>query len=308
MLSVATACATLALLAAGALVTSTGSGLAVPDWPLSFGSLLPPMVGAVLYEHGHRLLGFVVGLLTVTLAASIFLSGAARGLKLLAAAALLTVVLQGVLGGITVLYELPLAVSVAHACVGQVFFVLTVTIAVATGRGWTEPRLRGSGSDPRGLAALAAVSAAAVFVQLVLGAVVRHTGAGLAIPDFPLAFGRLLPPLGAPEIAIHFAHRVGAVALGAVLGGTVVWALRYHAGEPQLLRPALLAAGLFVAQVFIGGTIIWTHAAVAATTAHLVVGALLLATSVALAVRAAGEARLGAGSRAGLGGSREAAR
>src|SRR6185503_17377010 len=166
---------------------------------------------------------------------------AVRALGLLA---LLAVVLQGVLGGVTVLYKLPLAVSVTHACLAQVFFCLTVMLAVLTGTGWSAPRARHA---PASLPVLTGVTTALVFVQLVLGALMRHMGAGLAIPDFPLAFGRIVPPLVTPYITVHFAHRVGALAVTLAVASTVTLALRDGGG--WLRRPALLAAALVVTQI-----------------------------------------------------------
>src|SRR6266704_6334687 len=140
--AVVCACATAVLLVAGGLVTSTGSGLAVPDWPLSFGQVFPPMAGGVLFEHGHRLAATAVGCLTVVLALWTVVGDARPSVRALGLLALLAVVLQGLLGGITVLYKLPLAVSVTHACLAQTFFCLTVTLALVTSPAWSAPRPR----------------------------------------------------------------------------------------------------------------------------------------------------------------------
>src|SRR5206468_1195504 len=144
-------------------------GLAVPDWPLSFGMLLPPMRGGILFEHGHRLAAALVGCLTMVLALWTVVGEPRPGVRALGLTALLAVILQGVLGGVTVLYKLPLAVSVTHACLAQAFFCLTVTLALVTGAGWTAARPR---DVTPGLARLAAVAAGLVLVQLALGALV----------------------------------------------------------------------------------------------------------------------------------------
>jgi len=280
--AVLTAGATFVLLFIGGLVTSTGSGLAVPDWPLSFGMVFPPMVGGVLFEHGHRLAASAVGVLTVALALWTVVGDQRPAVRALGLLALLAVVLQGVLGGVTVLYKLPLAVSVTHACLAQVFFCLTVTLAVLTGTGWSAPRVRHA---PASLPVLAGVTTALVFGQLVLGALMRHMGAGLAIPDFPLAFGRLVPPLVTPHIAVHFAHRMGALVVAVAVATSVAAALR-GGRDPWLRRPALLAAGLVVLQVTLGALTIWSRRAVLPTTLHLTVGAALLATCLVLTLRA----------------------
>ena len=281
-LAVLTAAATFLLLFVGGLVTSTGSGLAVPDWPLSFGRFFPPMVGGVLFEHGHRLAATLVGGLTLVLALSIVVREPRPSVRALGLLALVAVVLQGVLGGVTVLYKLPLAVSVAHACLGQVFFCLTVVLAVLTGTRWQAPAPAAASALP----AIAATTTALIFGQLLLGALVRHMGAGLAIPDFPLAFGRLVPPLVSPYITVHFAHRVGALAVAVSVVTTAAVAGRCHRGDDRLWRPALLAIALLGLQITLGGVTVWSRRAVLATTTHLVVGAALLATSLTLTLRA----------------------
>lgn len=283
--AVLTATATWVLLFLGGLVTSTGSGLAVPDWPLSFGQLMPPMVGGVLYEHGHRLAASAVGLLTLVLAVWTVARDGRPGVRTLAVVMLAAVILQGVLGGVTVLYQLPLAVSATHACLAQVFFCLTVTMAVVTGPGWGAARAPAV-EVGHGLPLLAAVTTGAVFVQLVLGALTRHMGAGLAIPDFPLAFGRLVPPFETSLIAIHYAHRVGAVVVSVLVLTIASTVVRRHRDDPRLARLAALAVGLLVVQIALGASIVWTRRAVVPTTTHLVVGAALLATCLVATLRA----------------------
>ncbi len=279
--AVATAGATFVLLFLGGLVTSTGSGLAVPDWPLSYGQVFPPMVGGVLFEHGHRLAATAVGCLTIVLALWTVVGDERAAVRALGLLALLAVVLQGILGGVTVLYQLPLAVSVTHACLAQTFFCLTVTLALVTSPAWSAPRPRRS---PVALGVLAGLTTGAVFGQLVLGALMRHMHAGLAIPDFPLAFGRLVPPLVTPSIAVHFAHRVGALVVAVAVSTTAAHMFR-HTDDPWIRRPALLAVGLVILQVTLGALTIWSRRAVPVTTTHLVVGAALLATCLVLTLR-----------------------
>ena len=275
-LALACALATIVLLAAGGLVTSTGSGLAVPDWPLSFGTLFPPMAGGVLYEHGHRLVAAAVGLLTLLLAAWFLVTEPRPGVRRLA------------LGGLTVLLRLPASVSVAHACLAQGFFCVAVTLALATSRGFVAvaPRpLASDGAVP--LFIVAATATGLVYAQLILGAVMRHTGAGLAIPDLPLAFGRLVPPLLSFEIAVHFAHRVGAVVVLGAVGWMAARALPARRDHPELARPAVLAIILVAVQILLGGITVASRLAVLPATAHVVVGALLLAACLVTALRAA---------------------
>lgn len=282
----AVAGATLMLIFVGGLVTSTGSGLAVPDWPLSFGQLFPRMVGGVLYEHGHRLVAGTVGLATLVLTIAVWLIDRRRSLRVVALAAIGAVVAQGVLGGLTVLLLLPPAVSVAHACLAQAFLCLTVTLAAMTSPAWNDSRRLTDDGAPS-LALLTRVTAAAVYAQLILGAVMRHTGAGLAIPDFPLAFGGIVPPFDRPGVAIHFAHRLGAVVVLAFVVGTALTIRARYRHEGHLHRPALLACALVVLQITLGAVTVWSGKAVLPTTAHVAVGAALLATTFLLALRTA---------------------
>ena len=284
-LAVALMVATLLLIAIGASVTSTGSGLAVPDWPLSFGQVFPPMVGGVLYEHSHRMAAAVVGMLTVTLMVVMTRWEPRAWVQWLSRTAVLAVVLQGLLGGITVLWLLPTAISVSHACLAQAFLCLTVTLAVCTGPSWRLRWANREEASQPGLVVLAGLTTGMIYVQLILGALMRHTGAGLAIPDFPLAFGRLVPPFEAPGVFIHFLHRVGAVAVTLCIAWTVTRVIREHAGERQLLRPALTLSGLLLVQLTLGALTIWTGRAVLPVTAHVAVGAAVLATSLGLTLR-----------------------
>ena len=138
--AVSTAGATLLLIVAGALVTSNQAGLAVPDWPLSYGTWMPPMVGGIFYEHGHRMIGASVGLLTIILALWLWRAERRSWLRRVGFIGVAAVVLQGVLGGITVLYLLPWPVSVGHASLAQLFFCLTVSLALFTSQGWQEEK------------------------------------------------------------------------------------------------------------------------------------------------------------------------
>jgi cytochrome c oxidase assembly protein subunit 15 len=275
--------ATLFLIFVGGLVTSTGSGLAVPDWPLSFGQFFPRMVGGVFYEHGHRMVAATVGALTVALALWTMLVPTSRTLRRLALAAVGTVIAQGLLGGLTVIFLLPPAISVAHACLAQAFLCLTVALAVVSHPDWTRAA---TAPADRGYLIVTVATAAAVYGQLILGAVMRHTGAGLAIPDFPLAFGRLVPPLASSAVVIHYLHRLGAVAVATMVAWTAVRTFRRHGAEAALTRPALVALVLVATQITLGAFTIWTQKAVLPTTAHVACGAALLGTTVLLALRA----------------------
>jgi len=284
--SVTVAAATIVLLLAGSLVTSTGSGLAVPDWPTSYGwnmFTFPPSkwVGGILYEHGHRLIASAVGLLTIVLSVWIWRADARRWMTRLGVTALVAVVLQGILGGITVLFFLPTPISTAHAALAEIFFCMTVAIALFTSPGW----LRSDGVvDDSRLRRLSTATAAAIYVQILVGALMRHTGAGLAIPDFPLMFGRVLPDHWNAAIAVHLAHRIGALIVVAAIAATSghVW---YHHRARQLTRPAALLVLLVIVQVTLGALTVLTRREVWVNSLHLVCGALVLATSLVLALR-----------------------
>jgi cytochrome c oxidase assembly protein subunit 15 len=273
--------ATLALVFVGGLVTSTGSGLSVPDWPLSYGMVMPPMVGGIFFEHGHRMVAATVGFLTLVLAIWTQTAEPRRGVRRLAWAGLALVIAQGVLGGLTVIFLLPTPVSVAHACIAQTFFCLTIALAYATSREWDGASVR---PDAAGVRPAALAATGVVFVQLLLGALMRHTGAGLAIPDFPLALGRVVPPLADPAVALHFAHRVGAVAVLA----TVVWvaAVCRRSGDSALRKHGALGVLLAAVQVGLGAATVLTGKAIVPTTAHVAVGAAVLGTCWLLFLRA----------------------
>ncbi len=282
------ACMTFLLIIAGGLVTSTGSGLAVPDWPLSFGQVFPRMEGGVLFEHGHRLLATTIGILTVILAVWTARVEPRRHVRILGWAMLGAVVLQGVLGGVTVLLRLPDAVSVAHAGLAQLFFASTVVMATMTGSGAWDV---GSGKDMPTHHALrtthlALWTAIAVYCQILLGAIVRHTGAGLVIPGFPTANGRLIPEFTSMLVVWQFAHRVMALIVALMVTWLAIAIFRHEGRRPDLVRPAAVLIALTGWQIFLGALTIWTWRAVTPTTAHVATGALVFATSVVLAVRA----------------------
>ena len=295
--------ATVLLIVAGGLVTSTGSGLAVPDWPTSYGwnmftFPMRHMVGGIFYEHGHRLIASGVGFLTIILAAWLWKAEPRRWMRLLGLVALGAVCLQGVLGGITVLYFLPTAISTAHAGLAQIFFCLTIAIALFTSCSWTAPGH--DAVDDRALRLVATTTTVFIYLQIIVGATMRHSDAGLAIPDFPLVFGGILPPEWTPQIAVHFAHRVGALIVTLAIAATVGHVLHHHPRRSELRRPALTLACLVLAQVMLGAFVVWSEKNVAINTAHVVVGALTLATSLVLTLRSH-QVRFGHGATAPAG-------
>jgi cytochrome c oxidase assembly protein subunit 15 len=285
--AVVAAAATFVLVFAGGLVTSTGSAMAVPSWPLDAGHLIPQQWGAgVLFEWGHRAIAGTVTILTLTLALWAWMVERRAWVRFTALAACGLVVVQAVLGGITVLLNLPLAVAVTHAMTGQAFFCLMVALALFTSPRWetTAPMARAPGRAP--LTPLAAAATVVIYLQIIVGALMRHMHAGLAIPDFPLAFGRLVPPMFSVAIAVNFAHRCGAVVVTAMVLWTVARALRQYGDEPWLRRPALGLVVLLATQIGLGAATVLSRRAVLPTTSHVAVGAAVLATCLALTLRA----------------------
>lgn len=365
--AVFTALATLTLLGMGGLVTSHGVGMAVPDWPNTYGynMFLFPVsqwVGGIFYEHSHRLIGAFVGLLTAILAAWLWMRetrgrsrwlglGAvilvvvllgirkmpvyytlaaagvlvmgfglyrygreARQLRWLGVVALAAVVVQGVLGGLRVVW-FKNEIGIFHATLAQLFFVLICAIALLTsrwwrvqassqgsqtsaGQGWLNPT---AGSRLRWLAVGTTLL---ILLQLMLGATMRHQHAGLAIPDFPLAYGKLWPamdaesvmrynqqrlevtalnPITSFQIGLQMTHRIVAVAILFCVAW-VAWLTRRNAGNAlgvmggSLRRLAQVWLALMLVQAGLGAWTIWSNKAADVATAHVLVGALSLVT------------------------------
>lgn len=271
-----TACATLVVITAGALVTSNDAGLSVPDWPTSFGYLVkvPRFVGGIRYEWTHRMLAGSLVSLTLAIALWTLVVEKRRWLRWLALAALGTVIAQAILGGLTVLLLQPPAVSAAHATVAQTFFCIAVIIAVFTGRQWIEeePRVEFDQRRPS-LFTLTLLSVFVLYVQLVLGALFRHHGLS------------------------WWPHVLNAVVVSFVLAWTAVRALSVYSHIEAVRRPAILMLSLMIAQLCLGFAAFLTRVEwgkdavqpelpmVASTVTHVAVGALLLATTVVLAIQ-----------------------
>ena len=297
------AASTVLLILAGSLVTSHEAGLSVPDWPTSYGwnmFTFPPSmwVANIFYEHGHRLIASSVGFLTIILAIWLWLADPRRWLKWFGVAALGAVIAQGVLGGITVLFFLPAAVSTAHAGLAEIFFGMTVAIALFTSPGWmagygtadqasygAAPDTGAADIDELTLRRLATATTALIFLQILIGAAMRHTGAGLAIPDFPWMFGHVVPDHWNGRIAVHFTHRVGALFVTAGIGTLSAYVWSHHRGRRELTRPATLIVALVATQVTLGALTVLTRRDVWINSFHVVCGALVLTTSLVLTLR-----------------------
>jgi len=277
--------ATLCLIFIGGLVTSTGSALAVPDWPLAFGSLIPELKGGVRFEYGHRVAAGLVSFLTLGLAIWASRAEPRAWVRKLALIAFGLVIFQAILGGITVLLELPLAIAVTHAATAQAFFCLIVTFAAVTNPRFNQALAEPSSPDHATLARLAAITTGAIYLQIIIGAVMRHLGAGLAIPDFPLSFGHIVPPLDSGFVIVNFAHRCGALVVTILILTTTMRVLGSSPNEAWIRKPALGLIALLLMQLTLGAFTIWSGRAVLPTTAHVATGAAVLAASLLLTIR-----------------------
>jgi cytochrome c oxidase assembly protein subunit 15 len=269
--AVVVAICTLFLVVAGGLVTSNDAGLSVPDWPLSYGKLMPKMEGGIFFEHGHRMVATTVGILTIVLAIWLTRAEKRRWLRQLGWIALAAVIAQGVLGGMTVIFMLPKPVSISHACLAQLFFSTTVLIALFTSREWLQDRPLVDDSGAPSLHTLACAVPICVLAQLALGAAARHK-----------ALGVLMHILGAPLVT------------GMILWMVVRVLVRHSSHEP-LRRSALILLSIATVQVFLGMAAYMSRIAtidapqpmavmVGFTVAHVAVGALTMAASVVMAV------------------------
>jgi cytochrome c oxidase assembly protein subunit 15 len=289
LFAVLVALSTAILIFAGGLVTSTDSGLSVPDWPNTYGWFmftfpLEKMVGGIRYEHTHRLIASTVGFLIMAQAFWLWRAEPRRWVRQLGYVALLAVITQGILGGITVLWFLPDPISIAHASLAQLVFCMTMTIALATSPGWR--RAYGGAADDRTLQKVALATTVLIYLQIVVGATMRHTEAGLAIPDFPLAFGHLIPPQWSAAIAIHYAHRVGALVVTVMVLATTGHVFYHHRSSRQLSRPSLLLLALVSLQITLGALTVLSGRQFVINSLHVVIGASVLVTSLVLTLRA----------------------
>jgi cytochrome c oxidase assembly protein subunit 15 len=281
------AVATLFLIFAGAMVTSTDSGLSVPDWPNTYGSFmfsfpLSRMVGGIFYEHGHRLLASTVGFLCIVQALWLQLREPKKLVRRLGWLSLGAVCLQGLLGGLTVIFLLPKAISVSHAALAEIFFCLNVSIAFFTSRFHGSLAALEKGDAPVRMAWGLTVL---VFLQIFAGAVMRHLGAGLAIPDFPLSFGRVTPHFATKEIVSAYVHRAGGFIVATAVIVMAVRLLRYERTHP-LRGLAHLLLVVVSGQLLLGGYVIWSGKQPLITSLHVMLGASILALSVILTLSA----------------------
>jgi cytochrome c oxidase assembly protein subunit 15 len=302
-----TSVATLFLICSGGMVTSKGVGLAVPDWPTTFGynMFLFPVskwIGGIFFEHVHRLVASTVGLFTIVLAVWLWRAKSRRWLRNLGFAALLLVILQGVLGGLRVTL-LKDEIGVFHACLAQMFFGLLIVITLATSRLWQ--RLSEEDfpiGEAQALARIAIVTTVVIYAQLALGATMRHQHRDLAILDFPAAYGRLIPDVSPAKLGqinewrnaralsevtpfqiwLQMTHRFLALVIAACLIACLIRAHKVAHLVPALARFSDFWFLLLLAQISLGAWVIWSNKAADIATAHVAVGATMLALGVTI--------------------------
>lgn len=297
-----TAVATLVLISIGGIVTSKGVGMAVPDWPTTYGYnmfLFPfhKWQGGIFYEHSHRLVGSAVGLFTVILCVWLWIADKRQWLKWLGTAALILVIVQGVLGGLRVT-KLKDELGIFHGVVAQVFFLMTVMIGIVTTRSWaTSMRewVRAKLPAP-GVQKLLLGTTVVILFQLMLGATMRHQHSGLAVPDFPLAHGQIYPrtdeasiramnqkrldarvynEITAVQVHLHMAHRMVAIVIVVLVG--MAWSKLRKLDLPPVFRKLAHAwLGLIALQFILGAVTVLSNKAADIATAHVVCGALSL--------------------------------
>jgi cytochrome c oxidase assembly protein subunit 15 len=298
-----TAIGTFLLLGAGGLVTSHEAGMSVPDWPNSYGYNMfafpiSKWTGGIFYEHTHRLWASVVGLMTTLLAVWLWLKDSRQWMKWLGVIAFLLVVAQGVLGGLRVTMKMD-SLGIFHGVVAQTFFVLTCALALFTSRFWIELAARKIIFVPRGLRSHVLFVTILIFLQLILGATMRHQHAGLAISDFPLAHGKIWPdtsadavasynaqrmeingenPITAFQIILQMVHRIVAFLILAGVAAAVGLSVKRLGKKDSLTKLAFFWLALIIFQIVLGIATIWTNKAADVATVHVLVGALSLVT------------------------------
>ena len=278
---------TLFLIFAGAMVTSNEAGLAVPDWPTTYGENMftfpiSKWRANIFYEHTHRLIASTVGFLCILQAIWLHRREPKRFVRRLGWLSLLAVIVQGLLGGITVLLLLPKAISISHASLAEIFFCINVSIAFFTSRWYERLSTMEKGDAPVrmawGLTAL-------VFLQILAGAVMRHFGAGLAIPDFPLSNGQIVPDFVSKEVIAAYVHRVGGFLVASAVIAMAIRLLRYERNHP-LRGLAHLLLIVVAGQVTLGAYVIWSAKQPHITSLHVMLGASTLALSLILTLSA----------------------
>lgn len=300
---------TLLLIFLGGLVKSTESGLSVPDWPTTYGQFmfafpLDQMVGGIKYEHTHRMLASIVGLLTLILCLWIWKKDDRLWMKRLALAAFVAVVLQGVLGGMTVRYFLPVWLSTMHGVLAQTFFLILVMIAYGLSKERKESRQEDDAADGKWIR-FVLIFTGMIYVQLILGNLMRHTESGLAVPDFPTMAGSLIPsmnqemvdrinvwrfehnldPVTIGQVHIHIMHRLWAFLILFKLIYINYIAYQRYFNKPLMMKTLMLLNLAVALQIMLGIATVLFHKEPITTTFHVAIGAVVLFLSFLLLLR-----------------------
>src|SRR5437660_7501820 len=299
--------ATLLLICSGGMVTSKNVGLAVPDWSTTFGynMFLFPVskwVGGILFEHTHRLMGSVVGFLTIILAVWLWLREDRPWVRSLGVIALGGVILQGILGGLRVTMMKD-EIGIFYACIAQAFLGLLVVIALVTTNFWqTLANLRIDPLKLTQIKTLAIGITLAIYLQLALGATMRHQHRDLAILDFPTANGGWIPDTSSAALAkinawrdarglsdvdafqiwLQMAHRFLALIIGIIVVAFCLRIWRDAPGVAALKRLSITWVALVVCQIALGAWTIWSDKAADVATAHVAAGAIMLSFGVSI--------------------------
>ena len=314
--AVLNAVATFLLIGLGGLVTSHEAGMSVPDWPTTYGYNMfvfpvDKWIGGIFYEHSHRLLASLVGFLTTILAVWLWLKDSRKWLQWLGIAAFLLVIVQGILGGLRVRWQLDW-LGVPHGAVAQTFLVLTAAVALFTSRWWQNSETEKQISVPRGLRSHILYVTILIFAQLLIAATMRHQHAGLAITDFPTAYGKIWPattpeaiahynatrppgtignPITAFQVNLQMIHRFVAYAIFLGVIAAAFLAKKKLGAADGLTKFAWFWLALLTLQIGLGAWTIWSNKAADVTTLHVMVGASALLTGALWSLIAARRAK-----------------
>ena len=300
---------TLGLIFLGGLVKSTESGLSVPDWPTTYGKFmfafpLDQMVGGIKYEHTHRMFASIIGFLTFILCLWLWLSKIPLWIKRLGLVAFVAVLLQGILGGLTVRYFLPVWLSTLHGVLAQTFLLILIMIAYSLSQEKEQRSKSDEAVDGKWIR-FVLIFTCMVYIQLIIGNLVRHMNAGLAIPDFPTMGGSIiptmnktmlnninvwrfekdLPPVTMGQVHIHLLHRIWAFLILLKLMYINFLAYQKYLNKPLIIKTLFLLNIAVVIQIMLGISTVLFQKEIVVTTLHVTIGALVLAFSFMLILR-----------------------
>ena len=295
----------LLLIFVGAMVKSTDSGLAVPDWPLSYGMLFPPMIGGIFYEHGHRIMASFVGFLTLTMLFFSFYLQLSSSIKKLSLLCLGTVLVQGLLGGITVLFYLPTFVSLAHGMLAQTFLLFSILFSYTVNSEHYGKNTPLNHPKKKNVMLFLGIFVILLYIQLFIGAYMRHTNSGLALYDFPRHAGYWIPrfneavlekvndwrfehnldPVSLFQVILHFSHRLFALVIVTFFITMTLIHFKTLVLSQKTKETFIILFLLLVSQIFLGAMTIWSGRMPFITSLHLSFGAILLGNTLFLFLR-----------------------